>query len=348
MNMNTEKIITEPLQIQKQYAMQAAKEADFGETWLTTANRALALQNIAYQTNPPQCHPQETYITAAQARELGAGAEYYMSMEKRWGSCQFLEVFPSAFEDGEIIKYRAIKQAQPEPTVEFTKAEAEEICRGNQPHRVEKFRRQAAAVGAVLSLDGNMWCVLKGENLQNGVSGFGETPYKALMLFQKNVELALKPVVAFCRPYDPNLYCQVSEDGEPAIRMLIEAAEQLRCNLGSSVDWFITVGSTLNLDIITNHQYELKAGKTYTYRTKATIKLDGNMVTPEQAAAEWDAKKKTHDVYSISKIETTLERHPRFSLTAASGYWYELRPKQPTWTGSREDVIALLKEKELL
>jgi hypothetical protein len=75
MNMNTVPNITEPLQIEKQYAMQAAKEADFGETWLTTANRALALQNIAYQNNPPQCGQQETYITAAQARECGNYAQ---------------------------------------------------------------------------------------------------------------------------------------------------------------------------------------------------------------------------------------------------------------------------------
>jgi hypothetical protein len=29
--------------------------------------------------------------------------------------------------------------------------------------------------------DGNQWCVLYGENLQEGVAGFGDTPYKAAM-----------------------------------------------------------------------------------------------------------------------------------------------------------------------
>lgn len=34
-----------------------------------------------------------------------------------------------------------------------------------------------------LSRDGNMWCALFGENLQEGVAGFGETPAKAMYAF---------------------------------------------------------------------------------------------------------------------------------------------------------------------
>jgi hypothetical protein len=37
-----------------------------------------------------------------------------------------------------------------------------------------------------LSRDGNMWCFLYGENLQEGVAGFGETPYKAMIDFGRN------------------------------------------------------------------------------------------------------------------------------------------------------------------
>lgn len=32
-------------------------------------------------------------------------------------------------------------------------------------------------------IDGNMWCALYGENLQDGVAGFGETPHKASVQF---------------------------------------------------------------------------------------------------------------------------------------------------------------------
>ena len=34
-----------------------------------------------------------------------------------------------------------------------------------------------------ISLDGGQWCVLYGENLQNGVAGFGESPDKASRAF---------------------------------------------------------------------------------------------------------------------------------------------------------------------
>lgn len=34
-----------------------------------------------------------------------------------------------------------------------------------------------------LSKDGDMWCALFGENLQEGVAGFGETPSKAMYAF---------------------------------------------------------------------------------------------------------------------------------------------------------------------
>ena len=40
-----------------------------------------------------------------------------------------------------------------------------------------------AALKPVLSKDGDMWCALHGENLQEGVCGFGPTPAKALLAF---------------------------------------------------------------------------------------------------------------------------------------------------------------------
>lgn len=37
-------------------------------------------------------------------------------------------------------------------------------------------------------LDGDHWCALYGENLQDGVAGFGESPEKAMEDFDKNWE----------------------------------------------------------------------------------------------------------------------------------------------------------------
>lgn len=37
----------------------------------------------------------------------------------------------------------------------------------------------------VLSRDGNQWCALLGENLQEGVAGFGKTPDEAMRSFDR-------------------------------------------------------------------------------------------------------------------------------------------------------------------
>lgn len=34
-------------------------------------------------------------------------------------------------------------------------------------------------------IDGDQWCVLLGENLQEGICGFGDTVYKAILAFNK-------------------------------------------------------------------------------------------------------------------------------------------------------------------
>lgn len=39
--------------------------------------------------------------------------------------------------------------------------------------------------GAKLSKDGNQWCWLYGDNLHDGVAGFGDTPAKAATAFDR-------------------------------------------------------------------------------------------------------------------------------------------------------------------
>lgn len=36
--------------------------------------------------------------------------------------------------------------------------------------------------------DGNQWCFLFGEDIQSGVCGFGDTPYKAMLDFNNNFQ----------------------------------------------------------------------------------------------------------------------------------------------------------------
>jgi len=44
-----------------------------------------------------------------------------------------------------------------------------------------------------LSQDGNMWCVLLGENLQEGLAGFGDTPEHACIDFNRKFKIAKLP-----------------------------------------------------------------------------------------------------------------------------------------------------------
>lgn len=37
-----------------------------------------------------------------------------------------------------------------------------------------------------LCIDGNQWCALYGENLQDGLAGFGDTPERAMLDFNQN------------------------------------------------------------------------------------------------------------------------------------------------------------------
>ncbi len=44
---------------------------------------------------------------------------------------------------------------------------------------------------AKLSIDGDMWCWLHGDDLQNGVAGFGKSPYLAALDFNINFRKSL-------------------------------------------------------------------------------------------------------------------------------------------------------------
>jgi hypothetical protein len=80
-------------------------------------------------------------------------------------------------------------------------------------------------------------------------------------------------------------------------------------------------------------------------RAEVKIKLDGKMVTPEQAASEWEVKKETHDLWYgnfrghfFKTIDTDFQPNSNEYQSE-----YELRPKalkEVSGTGSRDDVSA--------
>jgi len=49
-------------------------------------------------------------------------------------------------------------------------------------------------------IDGGKWCVLHGGNIQNGVCGFGDTPRKAIIDFNKSFDRPIE----YCMPDEVN------------------------------------------------------------------------------------------------------------------------------------------------
>lgn len=50
-----------------------------------------------------------------------------------------------------------------------------------------------------LTQDGSMWCALFGDNLQEGVAGFGETPAEAMLAFDRAWATEKTPVAQLAR-----------------------------------------------------------------------------------------------------------------------------------------------------
>ena len=59
---------------------------------------------------------------------------------------------------------------------------------------IEERERPSYLWKPKLSIDGNQWCALFGENLQDGVAGFGDSPAKAMLAFDRAWETPLQNV----------------------------------------------------------------------------------------------------------------------------------------------------------
>lgn len=49
----------------------------------------------------------------------------------------------------------------------------------------EELRRPSVVYRPSIFIDGNQWCALYGENLQEGVAGFGDSPGEAMQNFDE-------------------------------------------------------------------------------------------------------------------------------------------------------------------
>lgn len=62
---------------------------------------------------------------------------------------------------------------------------AAEMTRETIRQAVYEYERPSTVHKPQLFVDGNQWCALYGENLQNGVAGFGNSPAAAMYAFDK-------------------------------------------------------------------------------------------------------------------------------------------------------------------
>lgn len=58
-------------------------------------------------------------------------------------------------------------------------SEAQKTC-------AEEQMRPCVLFKPAISVDGNQWCALYGDNLQDGVAGFGDSPADAMADFDRN------------------------------------------------------------------------------------------------------------------------------------------------------------------
>lgn len=57
---------------------------------------------------------------------------------------------------------------------------------------VESYERPSVLFRPRLSIDENQWCALYGDDLQSGVSGFGDSPQQAMLAFDQEWEKKLE------------------------------------------------------------------------------------------------------------------------------------------------------------
>lgn len=60
---------------------------------------------------------------------------------------------------------------------------AAEMSKHSWQEAASEYQRPSVVFKPKLFRDGDMWCALLGENLQEGVAGFGENPAKAMWAF---------------------------------------------------------------------------------------------------------------------------------------------------------------------
>jgi hypothetical protein len=102
----------------------------------------------------------------------------YDAVRSRLGNCDIGSAVESAIRDASLSHY--VEQAA------HSIAEAAGIA-------ASAYQRPSVLYRPAIMLDGNQWCALYGENLQDGVAGFGDSPALAMKNFDANWDRLTAP-----------------------------------------------------------------------------------------------------------------------------------------------------------
>lgn len=70
---------------------------------------------------------------------------------------------------------------------------------------IAEYKRPSVLWRPKIFIDGNQWCALYGNNLQDGVAGFGDSPAKAMWDFDRTWQKNLTPNAESSRTYNGKL-----------------------------------------------------------------------------------------------------------------------------------------------
>lgn len=73
-------------------------------------------------------------------------------------------------------------------------AHAAEMANENIRAAASRYETPSVLFRPKLFVDGDQWCALYGENLQDGVTGFGKSPANAMLDFDKNWNAVMKEI----------------------------------------------------------------------------------------------------------------------------------------------------------
>jgi hypothetical protein len=298
-----------------------------------------ALQSIAFYIGQQDNAQQETYITAAQARELGAGNFEALCEDGKWRigtqDCPYREMWHC-----EVVKYRAIKQSHPDDSKirvgdkvrigvyvcgEFKPMGLAIVVEDVDAHlcKVDKMSLHGGAPWITLEQKSHLRKEPKAEpepvdqhaalraeyakQVKEGTVGFylWEFKNKYMTKFAGVSECfewhEFHPMLEYrCT----DISCYVSKDDEPAIRMLRTEAQELQRKTEDTHDWRDPRGA----DWV---HWAFGGEGTYTYRTKALKQVKWKDV-PVGAAVQDNATNVVWLLQGVGDgIDVLLANHPK-------------------------------------